>query len=137
MKNHYIIVGASPLALNTYHGLRKRDLDVMVLCHERSSHPDNAQVITTEQINKHALNSANLGQAKALFILGGSDSENTISMLAAKEIVGGNIKSVIAVNDDKNYENMQLLHADLLISLSSLGSEVLIKMILVKTLITK
>lgn len=50
-------------------------------------------------------------------------------MLAAKEIVGGNIKSVIAVNDDKNYENMQLLHADLLISLSSLGSEVLIKMI--------
>ncbi|EJD6400345.1 NAD-binding protein [Providencia rettgeri] len=131
MKNHYIIVGASPLALNTYHGLRKRDLDVMVLCHEeqKKNYPDNAQVIATEKINKHTLNSANLGQAKALFILGSSDSENTISMLAAKEIVSGNIKSVIAVNDDKNYENMQLLHADLLISLSSLGSEVLIKMI--------
>lgn len=31
MKDHYVIIGASPLALNTYHGLKKRDLDVMVL----------------------------------------------------------------------------------------------------------
>ncbi|MEX6003175.1 hypothetical protein AB6H14_14345 [Providencia vermicola] len=71
----------------------------------------------------------NLADAKALFILGDLDAENTIAMLAAKEIVGANIKSVMVVNDDNNYENLKLLHADLLISLSSLGSEVLIKMI--------
>ncbi|MDV5224923.1 ion channel [Providencia rettgeri] len=131
MKDHYVIVGASPLALNTYHGLKKRDLDVMVLCKEehKNNYPDNAPVITTSQINKKSLNQVNLAEAKALFILGDLDAENTIAMLAAKEIVGANIKSVMVVNDDNNYENLKLLHADLLISLSSLGSEVLIKMI--------
>ncbi|WP_272687181.1 MULTISPECIES: ion channel [Providencia] len=131
MKDHYVIIGASPLALNTYHGLKKRDLDVMVLCKEehKNNYPDNAPVITTSQINKKSLNQVNLADAKALFILGDLDAENTIAMLAAKEIVGANIKSVMVVNDDNNYENLKLLHADLLISLSSLGSEVLIKMI--------
>lgn len=131
MKDHYVIVGASPLALNTYFGLKRRDLDVMVICtdDQKNNYPDNASVLTTNQINKSTLNKANLGEAKALFVLGSSDAENTITMLAAKEIVGANIKSIVAVNDDNNHENMKLLHADLLISLSSLGSEVLIKMI--------
>jgi len=35
----------------------------------------------------------------------------------------------VIVNDDKNYENMKLLHTDLSISLTSLGSEILIKML--------
>lgn len=131
MKDHYVIVGASPLSLHTYYGLRKRDLNVMVLCREaeKDRYPAGINIVTAEQVNKESLNKVNLSSAKAVFVLGNSDAENILTVLAAKELVGANIKSILLVNDDQNYDNMKLLHPDLLISLSTLGSEVLLKML--------
>ena len=131
MKDHYVIIGASPLALHTYNGLKKRDLNIMVLCteDEKKNYPDDATVVTATRINKASLASVNLSVAKGYFALGPSDAENTLTVLAANEIIGKNIKSIVVVNDDQNYENMKLLHTDLLISLTSLGSEVLLKML--------
>ncbi len=131
MKDHYVIVGASPLSLHTFHGLRKRDLNIMVLCteEEKKLYPDDAAVVVTTKINKESLSQVNLNFAKGLFVLGKSDAENTLTVLAAKELVGKNIKTVVLVNEDQNHENMRILHVDLLISLTSIGSEVLLKLL--------
>ncbi len=131
MKDHYVIIGVSPLAIHTYYGLKKRDLNIMILCNEeeKKQYPDNAPVVTASQVNKDSLDKVNLNSAKGFFALGSSDADNILAVLAAKEIVGNNIKSIVLVNDDKNYANMKLLHTDLSISLTSLGSEVLIKML--------
>lgn len=131
MKDHYVIIGASPLSQHTYNGLKKRDLNIMVLCteEEKKYYPDDATVITSPYINKASLLSVNLNVAKGYFVLGTSDAENTLTVLAANEVIGKNIKSVVVVNDDQNYENMKLLRTDLLISLTSLGSELLLKML--------
>jgi len=131
MKDHYIIIGYSPLSILTYRGLKKRDLNIIVLCteEEKKKYPNTATVITTSYINKESLDKVNIKSAKGFFVLGNSDAENILVVLAAKEIINNNVKSIVIVNDDKNYENMKLLHTDLSISLTSLGSEILIKML--------
>lgn len=129
MKDHYVIVGSSMLALFIYKGLKKRDLQVVVVCEseKRDVFPSDAIVITGDTSAVDTLNKASVCDATCVMAVGESDIANTYTVLAAKEISGGQVKTVTVINDEKNRKNLELLHTNYVFSLAEISSEVLMK----------
>jgi len=124
--NHYIIVGHSALATNTYHELITRGEQVTVIL---PSAPDNLHfadidVVTGDGSDVDTLKKAGGEEAKAILALLNDDSENAFVVLAAKELKGG-IKTVAAVNDVKNMSRIRRVHPYLVIAPQVLGGELL------------
>lgn len=124
--NHYILVGNSALARNTYKELCDRKETVCVILPDGSTHPmfatsdivhgDGAQIATLE--------AADAGRAKAILALGDDDSENAFVVLAAKEIKGS-ARTVVGVNQAANLARLKRVQPDLLIAPQIIGGEIL------------
>ena len=124
--NHYIIVGSSALASNTYHELVTRGEQVTVILlavPENSKFPD-IDVIIGDGSDVDTLKKAGGEEAKAVLALLDNDSENAFVVLAAKELEGG-IKTVAAVNDVKNLNRIRRVHPYMVIAPQVLGGELL------------
>ena len=124
--NHYIIVGHTALATNTYHELISRGEHVTVILQstpENSRYPD-ADIIIGDGSDVDTLKKAGGEEAKAILALLNDDSENAFVVLAAKELEGG-IKTVAAVNDVKNMSRIRRVHPYLVIAPQVLGGELL------------
>ena len=124
--NHYIIVGHTALATNTYHELITRGEQVTVILQstpENSRYPD-ADIIIGDGSDVDTLKKAGGEEAKAILALLNDDSENAFVVLAAKELEGG-IKTVAAVNDVKNMSRIRRVHPYLVIAPQVLGGELL------------
>ena len=124
--NHYIIVGHTALATNTYHELISRGEKVTVILQstpENSRYPD-ADIIIGDGSDVDTLKKAGGEEAKAILALLNDDSENAFVVLAAKELEGG-IKTVAAVNDVKNMSRIRRVHPYLVIAPQVLGGELL------------
>lgn len=124
--NHYIIVGHTALATNTYHELISRGEHVTVILPstpENSRYPD-ADIIIGDGSDVDTLKKAGGEEAKAILALLNDDSENAFVVLAAKELEGG-IKTVAAVNDVKNMSRIRRVHPYLVIAPQVLGGELL------------
>src|SRR5690625_2932479 len=104
MQDHYVIVGSSMSALFIYKGLKKRDLQVVVVCEseKRDVFPSDAIVITGDTSAVDTLNKASVCDATCVMAVGESDIANTYTVLATKEISGGQVKTVTVINDEKN-----------------------------------
>ena len=131
MKEHYVVIGGTPMAVNVYQGLKKRELPVAVICQEnhRSHYPEKDNIVTGDPTSSALLASANVKHAKCVLIMTDSDSLSTFALLGVRELAGSTVKTVVLVNQESNMDKIRLLHPDMIFSLSTLGSEVLMQVL--------
>ncbi|OQK17766.1 hypothetical protein AU255_07855 [Methyloprofundus sedimenti] len=126
--NHYIIVGFSALASNTYRELTDRGekVTVIMLSSEESKDPkfSDIDVVVGDGSDINTLKIAGGEEAKAILALLNDDSENAFVILAAKEL-DKPVKTVAAVNDVKNMNRIRKVHPSFVIAPQVLGSELL------------
>nr|WP_314263371.1 NAD-binding protein [uncultured Moellerella sp.] len=136
MKNHYIVIGSTPVAINLCSGLKARDLPLVAVCQEseRERYPAKVNIVTGDSSNLDILNSASVTNAKCILIMTEDDAHSAFTLLAVKELANITTKIVILVNNDNNMEKIRRLHPDMVFSLSSLGGEVLMKMLCGETI---
>ncbi len=125
-KNHYIIVGDTPLARNSYRELKQRNLPVLVIL----NHPAQDAAFQPEDLvigdasDTDVLKSAGAENALAVLALRADDSENAFVVLAVKELEG-TAKTVAAVNDSKNLGRVRRVQPDMIIAPQVIGGELL------------
>lgn len=133
MKNHYVVIGSTPMAVNVYQGLKKRELPVAVICQEnhRSHYPEKDNIVTGDPTSSELLAAANVKHAKCVLIMTDSDSLSTFALLGVRELAGNDntVKTVVLINQESNMDKIRLLKPDMLFSLSTLGSEVLMQVL--------
>ena len=125
-KNHYIIVGDTPLARNTCRELLARHLSVTVIVASPVG-PDefaHADVIVGDPSDAETLQRAGVLQAAAVLALRADDSENAFTILAVKEL-SGDIRTVAAVNHSKNMTRVRNVRPDMVIAPQVMGGELL------------
>jgi voltage-gated potassium channel len=127
---HFIVIGATPLAFNTYNELKKRNQDVVLIL-PREPEPgvaDPADVIVGEAATLEILRKANADQARAVLAMRADDSDNAFIVLAVKELKG-RAKTVVAINDSKHMDRVKLVQPDMIIAPEVLGGELLAMML--------
>lgn len=125
-KNHYLIVGASPLAHNVYAGLRKRGYAVTVIVTPDAPHtyPDNADIVIGDASDTATLHKASAETAQAVLALRMDDAENAFVILAIKELAP-RVRTVALVNDNRNLQRLRMLQPDMVFSPQLLAGELL------------
>jgi len=127
-KNHYIIIGFSALASNTYRELVAHKEQVTVIL----AHKSDATHFTAEEIdvvigdsgNLDTLREAGAEHAKSILALTDDDSENAFIILAVKDLQV-KAKTVVAVSQSKNLKRVRRVHPDMIIAPQVLGGELL------------
>ena len=127
-KNHVIVCGVSPLAMNVVTGLLARGQHVTAIVMPTVTHqyPPQTDVLVGDATTLDVLKEAGLEQAQYLLALKEDDAENAFIILAAKELVGNSdVKTVSVVNDSEHLAKIQRVHPDIIFSPQKLGSEIL------------
>jgi voltage-gated potassium channel len=126
--NHYIIIGYSALANNTYRDLTGRGEQVTVIVR---SEADGAQftaadidIVTGDGSDLETLRKAGAEQAKGILALMNDDSENAFVILAVKEL-NTKARTVAAVSEAKHLSRVRRVHPDMIIAPQVLGGELL------------
>jgi voltage-gated potassium channel len=124
--NHFIVVGATPLAYNTYHEFKKRGQPVtFILPHAPDeTEVDPADVVIGDPNSLETLRKAGAEDAQAVLAMRADDSENAFISLAVKELKG-RAKTVVVVNDSKHMDRVKLVQPDIVIAPQVLGGELL------------
>jgi voltage-gated potassium channel len=125
-KNHYLIVGASPLAHNVYDGLKKRGYAVTVIVAPGMPHtyPPEADLVEGDASDTATLHHAGAETALAVLALRIDDAENAFVILAIKELAP-KVRTVALVNDSRNLQRLRLLQPDMVFSPQLLAGELL------------
>jgi voltage-gated potassium channel len=125
-KNHYLIVGASPLAHSVYAGLRKRGYAVTVIVAHDTPHtyPPEADLVEGDASDTATLHHAGAETARAVLALRIDDAENAFVILAIKELAP-KVRTVALVNDSRNLQRLRLLQPDMVFSPQLLAGELL------------
>lgn len=128
-KDHYIIAGATPLALSIYNGLHDRDIPVTVIVPANAPYkfPDGADVLIGDPTDPAELTKAGAQKVQYILALGDHDSDNAFVILAAKEVAGKDTKTIAALNTVEHLQKMKSVQPDFLFSLHLLGSELLVR----------
>lgn len=128
-KNHYIIVGANPLAVTVYSSLRSRGDDVTVIFNPGAAHnyPEKTDIVEGDPSAAATLTLAGAAKAKSIIALSTNDADNAFVILAAKEVAGDETKTLALVNDTLNIKKMKRVNPDMVFSLPLLGSELLVR----------
>ena len=123
--NHYIIVGDTALARNSYKEFQERNQAVtFILRHQPDESDDERDVVVGDASSLDVLERAGAQQAKAILALDDDDSENAFVVLAAKELAD-NVRTVTVVNDSRNISRIKRVRPDLIIAPQVLGGELL------------
>ena len=124
--NHFIVIGATPLAYNTYREFKKRNQPVVLVMPQAptSGDIDAEDLIVGDANSLETLHRAGAEQAQAVLAMRADDSDNAFIVLAVKELKG-RAKTVIAINDSKHMERIKLVQADVVIAPEVLGGELL------------
>ncbi len=130
--NHYIIVGYSALANNTYRELVSRHEQVTVILRQESDSAlfaaTDSDVVIGDGSDLETLRKADADKAKAILALLDDDSENAFVILAAKELKI-TAKTVAAVNQAKHLNRIRHVHPDMIIAPQVLGGALLTRML--------
>jgi voltage-gated potassium channel len=127
-KNHVIVCGTTPLAMNVVKGLLERGQHVTAVILQNDTHqfPAHTDVIVGDPTTLDVLKEAGLQDAQYILALKDDDAENAFIILAAKELIGeGTVKTVSVVNDSAHLSKIQRVHPDVIFSPQRLGSEIL------------
>ena len=124
--NHFVIVGATSLAYNTYSELKHRSQTVTMLLPQPPAEGDfdPADVVVGDANSLDVLRKADADQAQAVLAMRADDSENAFIILAVKEL-NGKAKTVATINDSKHIERVKLVQPDMVIAPQVLGGELL------------
>jgi voltage-gated potassium channel len=125
-KNHFLIVGVSPIAHSVYDGLRKRGYSVTVLIPSgmQNNYPDDADLVVGDPSDTATLERAGASVARAVLALRADDSENAFTVLAIRELAP-KVRTVALVNDSRNLQRLRLLKPDMVFSPQQLAGELL------------
>lgn len=125
-KQHFIVAGASPLAINVHHELTKRGWPVTVIIASGvdNPYPEDADVIHGDASDNSVLTHAGIEHAKAVLALRSDDSENAFIILATKEIAPG-VRTIASVNDSKHLSKLKRVQPDMIFAPPVVGGELL------------
>lgn len=124
--NHFIVIGATPLAYNTYREFKRRNQVVTLILPQ----PPTAGEIEAEDLivgdcnSLETLRKADADQAQAVLAMRVDDSDNAFIVLAVRELKSA-AKTVAAINDSKHMERIKLVQPDIIIAPEVLGGELL------------
>jgi voltage-gated potassium channel len=124
--SHYIIVGDTALARNTFQELRRRDQPVTLILSRPPGEGmfHQADVVVGDASDLDVLRLAGADKAQAVLALGADDSDNAFVILAVKDLPG-TPRTVAVVNDAKNLTRVNRVQPDLIFSPEVLGGELL------------
>src|SRR6185312_12510587 len=123
-ENHFVVIGNTPLAVNTWRELKKRGLAVTRILREApgpGEHSDTDMIIGDPSMTD-ILREAGADKASAVLAMLADDSENAFVVLAVKEI-GSSARTVAAVNDARHLSRVKLVQPDVVIAPQVLGGE--------------
>lgn len=128
-KNHFILVGDTPLADNTWRELTRRGQPVtrIIRAAGASTEPE-ADVVNGDPANADVLRRAGCDKARAVLAMLADDSDNAFVVLAVRE-VNPAAQTVVAVNDALHLERLRLVRPGLLIAPQVLGGELAAKIL--------
>lgn len=122
--NHFLVIGNTPLALNTWRELVRRGHPVTRLLREQpdAAIPDEVDMVIGEPSDADVLRKAGADKARAVLAMLEDDSENAFVVLAVRELAG-TARTVAAVNDAHHLGRVRLVQPDVLIAPQILGGE--------------
>ncbi|MGH9439412.1 MAG: voltage-gated potassium channel protein [Terriglobia bacterium] len=128
--NHFIVIGATPLAYNTYREFKKRHQTVTLVMPQApaAGEIEAGDLIVGDANSLEILRKADADQAQAVLAMRADDSDNAFIVLAVKELKG-RAKTVVAINDSKHMERIKLVQPDIVIAPEVLGGELLAMML--------
>ena len=123
-ENHFVVIGNTPLAINTWRELAKRGRPVTRILRETPEEGENkdVDVVVGDPSMTETLREAGAHHAEAVLAMLADDSENAFAVLAVKEL-GGPAKTVAAVNDARHLSRVKLVQPDVVIAPQVLGGE--------------
>lgn len=127
---HFIVIGKTPLAYNTYAEFKKRGHEVVLIlpAAPESSDVDPADLIIGDATALDVLRKADADQAQAVLAMRADDSDNAFIALAVRELKG-RAKTIVAISDSKHMERIKLVQPDMVIAPEVLGGELLVMML--------
>jgi voltage-gated potassium channel len=125
-ENHFVVIGNTSLAVNTWHELARRGRPVTRLLREapEDGEPKGVDYVVGDPSSVETLREAGAHRAEAVLAMLADDSENAFVVLAVKEL-GGKARTVAAVNDARHLGRVKLVQPDVVIAPQVLGGELL------------
>lgn len=123
-EKHFIVIGNTPLAMNTWHELDRRGRRVTRIVREQPEEGQikGADVVVGDPSMVDVLREAGAHRAEAVLAMLADDSENAFTVLAVKEL-NGPARTVAAVNDARHLSRVKLVQPDVVIAPQVLGGE--------------
>jgi voltage-gated potassium channel len=123
-EKHFVVVGNSPLAINTWRELQQRGQPVTRLLRQAPADgaPADVDMVVGDPGSSDVLRQAGADKATAVLAMLDDDSENAFVVLAARAL-GGPARTVAAVNDAHHLERVRLAQPDVVIAPQILGGE--------------
>jgi voltage-gated potassium channel len=125
-ENHFVVIGNTSLAVNTWHELARRGRPVTRVLREA---PEDGELkgidyVVGDPSSTETLREAGAHRAEAVLAMLADDSENAFVVLAVKELAG-KARTVAAVNDARHLGRVKLVQPDVVIAPQVLGGELL------------
>jgi voltage-gated potassium channel len=123
-ENHFVVIGNTSLAINTWRELSKRGLPVTRILREAPEPGElkETDVVVGDPSMTDVLREAGADHAKAVLAMLADDSENAFIVLAVKELAA-NVQTLAAVNDARHLSRVKLVQPDVVIAPQVLGGE--------------
>lgn len=123
-ENHFVVVGNTALATNTWRELVKRGRSVTRVLRKTpdDDEPGDVDVVIGDPGNVNVLRQAGVEHAEAVLAMLDDDSENAFVVLAVREL-GSHARTIAAVNDAHHLERIKLVQPDVVIAPQVLGGE--------------
>ena len=125
-EKHFVVIGNTALAVNTWRELVRRGRPVTRVL-RRLPDDENLQgvdVVVGDPGTADVLREAGVDRAQAVLAMMDDDSENAFAILAAHEL-GGDARTVAALNDARHRNRIKLAQPDVVIAPQLLGGELL------------
>lgn len=130
-ENHFVVIGAGSLAVNTARELARRGHAVTRVLRSApeslEGQDSDVDMVFGDPSSNAVLREAGAQDAQAVLAMMVDDSENAFVILAVKEM-GGKARTVAAVNDAANLSRVKLAQPDVVISPQVLGGELIAMM---------
>ena len=123
-EHHFVVIGNTPLAVNTWRELARRGRPVTRLLREapEETQAQEVDLVVGDPSMTDTLREAGADKAEAVLAMMADDSENAFCVLAVREL-GSGTRTVAAVNDARHLSRVKLVQPDVVIAPQVLGGE--------------
>jgi voltage-gated potassium channel len=123
-EHHFVVIGNTPLAVNTWRELARRGRPVTRVLREapEETQAQEVDLVVGDPSMTETLREAGADKAEAVLAMMADDSENAFCVLAVREL-GSGTRTVAAVNDARHLSRVKLVQPDVVIAPQVLGGE--------------